>query len=273
LENYKRRKRDFEMMIGMKSLGYKENQRTIFKVLGDILNWYDSSKINNKAANCFVRDFIPFVFNVVAVATSRTELKEFFAGVKRDIGYKLFKRAYGNSGKIVINPSDYFRDIEVNGYSYNTFYPSIEWMDADTRIFYGTFQVLIDFVEYECARAGGHKPELEDMFLDFNNAYRNISKGLDYIESHISFCNSLGGDRNKETADAYEKIKALYFWFKNDLPKLQITTHYDFKELISKEDLEKIEASGAAPRSETTIQKIKIDKLKELIDVMQYMWI
>jgi hypothetical protein len=224
--------------------------------------------------------------------------------LKRTISYYLFKKAYGNQGTIHIDPKTYFHYLESHQNA-----PKIEWLDSDSRIFYGSFQVLVDFIEFECARAHGFRPETEEQFLFLKEAYRNPTMGLKYIDEKIEFWiqngeyEALYREKDNETLKTFvsekpaevgeketiadlikysekakelreekvekytltskntnlpwiknwTKAKMLYFWFKNDFKELEraeFTTDYFLN-------------SG----------KMKKEKLKELVDIMDSLWI
>lgn len=90
-----------------------------------------------------------------------------------------------------------------------------EYYDLDTRILYGVFEALVDFVEIE-------KSHMHQTFvLDKKKTIRSREYGIEYLDWEISL-----GKESPEQAKTAQLTKELYIWWKDERPN---RTDPDFK--------------------------------------------
>lgn len=132
---------------------------------------------------------------------------------------------------IIYFPYDIYRTVKI--YMRNRYIDKIHYLktglepgqyyDFDTRILYGLFNELIDFVEVELAHLSLWE---KDKKYKFKNG-RCVEAAYDYFDwvTNLKYDKSYGCDKNDsfygkltEQAKDYRKIKKLYEWWKNDRP-------------------------------------------------------
>lgn len=130
------------------------------------------------------------------------------------------------------------------------------YYDADALMFHFMFESLVEFIEIELAIRNLDE-EFENTYKWYHQylgiEYRNPEAGLAYLDWEINMIaeeelDEWNTDLIVSQSKSALKKKELYFWYKYDWPKLSSTS-----KLLDN-------------------YKIEIEKLKELVDVMEGMW-
>lgn len=130
------------------------------------------------------------------------------------------------------------------------------YYDADGVMFHFMFESLVEFIEIELAIRNTDN-KFENTYKWYHEylgiEYRNPDAGLAHLDWEIDMIANEDLDEFntdliiRQSKDALKK-KELYFWYKYDWPKLSSSS-----KLLDN-------------------YKIEIEKLKELVDVMEGMW-
>ena len=154
-----------------------------------------------------------------------------------------------------------------------------QWYDSDIRIFEANFQILVDYIENECAwmnLIAERKTKWYYNWLGFPDARGNALK-------HLNWEIQLGKDSPGQSESA-EKVKELYLWYKdvrparldpwNDVPlrewKTEPTDQGMQRLLPADEDY--YEAIQKAAEMEQAYEDEDTQKLVELIRIRQFLW-
>jgi len=155
-----------------------------------------------------------------------------------------------------------------------------QWYDSDTRIFEANFQILVDYVEKECAwmhaiavsKAGWRhhwyrKRHVREMAL-----------------AHLDWEIQLGNDY-PDQSEAARKVKELYLWYKDERPnrtdpwidvpdrdwETEPSEHGAYR-LVTPEDSEYSEALQAAAEKEQSQYNEDTEKVAEIVKMRQFLW-
>jgi hypothetical protein len=113
----------------------------------------------------------------------------------------------------------YYRFYEKNHLVQTSLKPN--YYDADLRMLHANFQLLVDFVEIECAagcRESHQKPSLVKRLTQGLNAWRNPELGLKYLDPHAIDENEPGVDQIKRQNQSNAELKRLYIWWTQERP-------------------------------------------------------
>ena len=180
---------------------------------------------------------------------------------------------------ILYFPYDTYRTVKVyirNRYFDKTHYLNTglkpgQYYDLDTRILYGLFNELVDFVEIELAHLS---------LWDRNKKYkfkhsRCVEAAYDYFDWA---CNLKSKGKLTEQAKASRKIKKLYEWWKNDRPNRKDPYSEETFGLDIDDVLDKKKAKEKQKLFEKTYQ-MELDQdnedtamMIELINLRHHLW-
>jgi hypothetical protein len=162
------------------------------------------------------------------------------------------------------------------------------WQDKDTILLHATFQILVDYVECECAWMDVvFDREKLTWKIRLKHAlgleFRSREHGVEYLQWERELTNDDG--EPTEQAKTAKQIYDLYWWWK-DARKFRIdpwslvTSEWNLSwfsdESVSEEDLKKRELwrkqSDEAQRLEDQYYQEDSDKMKQLIDLRRALW-
>lgn len=205
------------------------------------------------------------------------DVLEFFVNFKRNTSYFIYRRFFNG-----VNPKIRSKDVYagfIEQWQENIL--KVDYLSSFDKMFFHSFASLADFVEVECARAEGYRPEFEFLFLEGAESYRNEAAGIKYINKQIEGWRSelLPNDHStREFMEGYIKLKELYLWFRYELPILEKEAAKDcdpYREIELDDDewYNKPELVNCVEERIALVKKLeqtRKDKLKELVDCMVY---
>lgn len=158
--------------------------------------------------------------------------------------------------------------------------PANYW-DKDTILLYAVMQLVVDFVEIECAFMELDAPYTLRQtinlwlpwFLRSDEVYRNRELGLKHLEMLERFY----GDKANGPSDIPKVIRDVYLWWKDVRPNRpdpgDASGLNKYMKQTQKKDDKKVERLIlAADKVEAQYEREDTAMLKKIIDVRNFMW-
>lgn len=156
---------------------------------------------------------------------------------------------------------------------------SSDYWDKDEIMLHAIMQLVVDFVEIECAFMVMDQPYTFKerlylklpWFLRSDNLIRSRERGLQHLDELISVYE----DRMKDASDAPRNIKEVYIWWKDIRPQRKQTMeslfiNSDGKEIVDVKVLTKLVKQEMA--LEKKFEKEDEKMLKLIISARTFMW-
>jgi hypothetical protein len=144
------------------------------------------------------------------------------------------------------------------------------YYDADTRLFYSAFDLLVEFIETELAWMALILPEEgEGIVLPWwqtKNAYLKAHAeelAMSYFKWAKEYVDADNPTQGHPKAEAHKELKELYLWWKHDRPvRINPTEYYWEHRKVDSEALQKSMAMEESFEAEDTANFIRLVKNK-----------
>jgi hypothetical protein len=92
------------------------------------------------------------------------------------------------------------------------------WHEYDEKMLYANFQILVDYVELDCASHEDWQPRLWHRIIKGQNAWRSRSMGFKYLMPHDLNEDPDHADEIAKANQAHQELMDLYVWWKDTRP-------------------------------------------------------
>ncbi len=166
------------------------------------------------------------------------------------------------------------------------------WYDADEQLLHANFQILVNFVEVECAwmevafdrKEWSQLPWIQRAYLTCGGSFRSREHGISYLRWESELKDEEGNPPPQ--ADHAKQLYDLYWWWTtarkyrvDPFNTMTVESNLDWWKGTNAEDfrddpdyVEWMRQSIKATELEDTYYKEDTQKLKNLIDLRDVMW-